>query len=125
MMSLFGAKSTFQKAKDRLEKKMREEAETEGSTPEESVAIEESSPIGRQLEILGRGPLDPDGSATTFEIVREGVEEEEQAVAPNAITLPREVFNRVMYDNNRRARETGHPSQIMSLVLGPAPCDQL
>jgi len=93
---------------------------TSKSQPDESV----SSGIEAQM-IIARDLQDPDGTATTSEIAREGVDEErEQAVALDAVTLPREVFNRVIYDNNRKARETGHPSQVMELVLGAAPCDK-
>jgi hypothetical protein len=49
-MSLFGAKpkSTFQKAKERLDKRMEEEARM--ATPEASLATEESSHIGKLIE---------------------------------------------------------------------------
>jgi hypothetical protein len=121
-MSLFGAKSTFQKAKDRLDKKMREEAEAKGSTPGKSTATEESSHIGWQLEFLGRGLPDPDGTATTSEIARE--REEQLVKQPEAVTLLREVFNQAVRIHNKEVRESGHPSQVIEPVWGPAKRDK-
>jgi len=119
-MSLFGAarkSTTFQKAKERLDKAMAESSGTEHT--------DSSSGIGKQLEKMGRAEgTDPNGTAMTSEIAMEGREEEGQAVALDAVTLPREVYNRIIYDNNRKARESGHPSQVMEPVLGLAPCDK-
>jgi len=56
--------STFQKAKERLNKKLDEESVT-GSEAS-------SSHIGAQLEKMGRGGHVPDGTGTTSEIAREG-----------------------------------------------------
>jgi len=75
MMSLFGArtKSTFQKAKERLDKRMEAEArKSKGSTPGASIMTEESSHIGGLLDKI-TGPLtvtDLDGVAATSEIAR-------------------------------------------------------
>jgi len=73
-MSLFGArtKSTFQKAKERLDK-MQEAGKGVGSTPEASTASEESSHVGGLLNKI-TGPLtitDSDGVAATSEIAHE------------------------------------------------------
>jgi len=101
----------------------KEEAEF-GTAPDVSVNDSVSSGIGAQM-IIARGLQDLDGTATTSEIAREGVDEEkEQTVALDAVTLPREAFNRTIYENNNRATETGHLSQVMEPVLGTAPCDK-
>jgi len=101
----------------------------ETSGPGHSVSVSDgesvSSGIGAQMIIARDLPKDPDGTATTSEIAREGVDDEgKQVVALDAMTVPREVFNRIIYDNNRKARETGHLSQVMKPVLGTAPCDK-
>jgi len=82
-MSLFGARktSTFQRAKERLDKKMAEESTRESNAS--------SSHIGAQLEKMGTGNLDPDGTATTSEIAQEGMED----ALGGPVVLPREVFN--------------------------------
>jgi hypothetical protein len=96
-MSLFGAAkktSTFQRAKERLEKmEKEEERKTRESTPAESFSTEESSHIGAQLDFLGRGQLDPDGTATTSEIAREGLDEDLREVQQAAVVLTREQYN--------------------------------
>jgi hypothetical protein len=118
-MSLFGAKtkSTFQKAKERLEK-MQEAGKDERSTPGASVASEESSHIGKQLEMMGRGDLDQDGTATTSEIAREEGENE------SAIVLERGLFNQAARMHNQEAREQGHSSQAVSTVHGGSSVDE-
>jgi len=98
----------------------------ESSGTEQSVSAVSSSHVGKQLEILGRGLPNPDGTAMTSEIAWEDCEQEGQGEAQlETNVVSREVFNRIIYDNNRRARETGHPSQVMEPVLGsPLPCDE-
>jgi hypothetical protein len=114
-MSLFGARktSTFQRAKERLDKKMADESGSPGPTEASS------SHIGRQLEILGRAqPLDPEGTATTSEIAREGVED----ALGGPVVLPREVFNEAARLHNQQA--VGHPSQMVSTVHGGSSVDE-
>jgi len=114
-MSLFRARSTFQKAKDRLDKKMEEEAEmAKGSTPEESQTS--SSGIGAQMEIA-RGLQDPDGTATTSEIAQEGRTERGE-VQPAAVTLTREQYNQGVRIHNAEVRAEGHPSQVIEPIWG-------
>jgi len=115
-MSLFGAKktSTFQKAKERMDKHM-----------ESSSAGDESSGIGELLkDRKGPLPTDPDGTATTSEIAREELGDYLGEVQPAAVTLTREQFNQGVRIHNAEARAAGHPSQIMEPVLGTPPCDE-
>jgi len=120
-MSLFGAvrkTSTFQKAKERMDKMMSETSELET----------ESSHIGELIKDReGPLPTDPDGTATTLEIAREELGDylgEDQSTAAAAVTLTREQFNQGVRIHNAEVRAAGHPSQIMEQVLGPAPCDE-
>jgi len=112
-MSLFGAAkktTTFQKAKERLDKMM---ADTSDSSQAQTV----SSGIGKIIELQRReGSPDPDGTATTSEIAAavEEQNEEEGGGQPPAITLPRDVFNQAVRIHNQQAREQGHPSQMVS-----------
>jgi len=102
-MSLFGAKktSTFQRAKDRMDKLMSETASLAGT--------DESSHIGELIK-NHKGPLptDPDGTATTSEVAREelgdylGLEEQ-----PAAVTLTREQFNQGVRVHNAEVRAEG------------------
>jgi len=116
-MSLFGAKktvSTFQKARERMDKYM-----------ESSSAGDESSGIGELLkDRKGPLPTDPDGTATTSEIAREELRDYLGEVQPVAVTLTREQFNQGVRIHNAEARAAGHPSQIMEPVLGTPPCDE-
>jgi hypothetical protein len=121
-MSLFGAKkSTFQKAKERLDKKMAEEVRsgTEASTSGIREVLDRHHAITGPFE-------DSEGTATTSEIAREGHEDEEKQMVeqPAAITLPREVFKQAVRIHNKEARETGHPSQVVEPVWGPAKRDK-
>jgi len=103
-------------ANDRLDKMM-----AESSKAKQSV----SSGMGQWLPILGRGTPDLNGTTTSSEIVQE-VEQlwmEDEGQLPVG-TIPREVFNQAVYDNNRRSRETGHQSQVMERVLGSPLCDE-
>jgi len=116
-MSLFGANTTFKKAVAR----MRAEESRSGS----------EAPTSGIGEVLDRhhamtGPIvDPDGTATTSEIAREGHENDQQLVEqPEAITLPRDVFNQAVRIHNKEARESGHPSQVVEPVWGPSQRDQ-
>jgi len=121
-MSLFGAAkktTTFQKAKERLNKMMAESSGTEQTVS--------SSGVGKQLEILGRGLPDPDGTATSSEVAQELEQvrrEDEQEGQPPAITLPRALFNQRVRIHNREAIEVGHLSQIMEPALSEAKVDQ-
>jgi len=94
-MSLFGAKktSTFQKAMERMDKMMM----AESSGTEQAVSAVSSSHVGKQLEILGRGLPNPDGTAMTSAGAWEDCEQEGQGE---------------------------HPSRVMEAVLGSQPCDE-
>jgi len=114
-MSLFGAPkkpTTFQKAKERLDKMMSEKA---GQKDESDAS---SSHIGAQLEKMGRGNLDLDGTATTSEIAQEGMED----ALGGPVVLPRDVFNEAARMHNKEA--VGHPSQIVSTVHGGSSVDE-
>jgi len=116
-MSLFGAKkSTFQKAKERLDKKMAEESRSGSEAPTSGIG----EVLDRHNAITGSF-VDPDGTATTSEIAREG--EGQLVEQPEAVTLPREVFNQAVRIHNKEARESGHLSQVIEPVWGPAKCD--
>jgi len=116
-MSLFGAKktvSTFQKAKERMDKYM-----------ESSSAGDESSGIGELLkDRKGPLPTDPDGTATTSEIAREELGDYLGEEQPAAVTLTREQFNQGVRIHNTEAMAAGNLSQIMEPVLGTPPCDE-
>jgi len=107
-MSLFGANTTFKKAVAR----MRAE---EGK--KSSVASEESSHIGQQLEIQ-RALQDSEGTATTSEIAQEGMED----ALGGPVVLPREVFNDAVRMHNKEA--VGHPRQMVSTVHGGSSVDE-
>jgi len=120
-MSLFGAKkSTFQKAKERLDKKMAAESLSGFETPTSGIR----EVLDRQNAMTG--PLvDPDGTATTSEIAREECENNQQLVEQTeAVTLPRDVFNQAVRIHNMEARESGHLSQVIEPVRGPAKRDK-
>jgi len=111
-MSLFGAKktSTFQKAKERMEKFM-EEASSAG---------DESSGIGQLLkDRKGPLPTDPDGTATTSEIAREELGDY-LGVQQAAVTLTREQFNQGVRIQSAEVRAEGHPSQVIEPIWGTA-----
>jgi len=127
-MSLFGAKSTFQKAKDRLDKKMKEDEELARShsistEKSENVSKSASSGIGAQM-IIARDLQDPDGTATTSEIAREDLDESSGKVQQAAVTLTRQQFNQGVRIHNAEVRAAGHPSQQMEPVFGTAPCKE-
>jgi len=127
-MSLFGAAkktSTFQKAKERMERMMQEI-----SGPEHSVSVPDgesvSSGIGAQMIIARDLQRDPDGTATTSEIAREELGEYLGQEQPAAVTVTREIFNQGVRIHNAEQRAAGHPSQVMELVLPQtAPCDEV
>jgi len=114
-MSLFGAKktSTFQRAKERMDKLMSETASPAGT--------DESSHIGELLE-RQQGPLptDPDGTATTSEIAREELGDYLGEVQPAVVTLTREQFNHGIRIHNAEVRADGHPSQVIEPIWGTA-----
>jgi len=120
-MSLFGAKktSTFGRALERAKKAGREKSSEDGISIDESA----SSGIGAQMTIASELQKDPDGTATTSEIAREELYDQEGEVQQAAVTLPREVFNQGVRINNAEVRAAGHPSQMMEPVFGTAPCD--
>jgi len=120
-MSLFGAKkSTFQKAKERLDKKMAKESLSGSEAPTSGIG----AVLDRHNAITGSF-VDPDGTATTSEIAREECEKDQQLVEqPEAVTLPREVFNQAVRIHNKEARESGHPSQVIEPVWGPSKRDK-
>jgi len=127
-MSLFGAKSTFQKAKDRLDKKMKEDADLAtifsiSTKRSERVSDSASSRIGAQM-IIVRDLQDPDGTATTSEIAREELDESLGEVQQAAVTLTRQQFNQGVRIHNAEMRAAGKPSQQMEPVFGTAPCDK-
>jgi len=114
-MSLFGAKKPLTSLKDSL-KKAKENLDAMMAEESTSGAPSESSGIGEQMKIA-RNLHDPEGTATTSEIAREGrseIEDQEGLVQPPAITLPRDIFNQAVRFHNQQAREAGHPSQIVS-----------
>jgi len=117
-MSLFGAAkktSTFQKAKERMEKLLSETS---------SAGSDESSHIGDLLDKHTGLPTDPDGTVTISEIAREELGDylgEDQSAV---VTLTREQFNQGVQIHNAEVRAVGHSSQIMEPVLGTAPCDE-
>jgi len=116
-MSPFGAAkktTTFQKAKERLDKMM---ADT-GS--QETVS---SSGMGKFIE-----KASPDGTATTSEIANELTDlqkhdEEEEGQGP-AMVLDRELYNQAARIHNREAREQRHPSQEVTTVHGGSSVDK-
>jgi len=116
-MSLFGAKkSTFQKAKERLDKQMAKEPLSGSEAPTSGIG----EVLDRHNAITGSF-VDPEGTATTSEIAREGNEDDQQLVEqPEAVTLPREVFNQAVRIHNMEARESGHLSQVIEPVWGPS-----
>jgi len=116
-MSLFGAAkktSTFQRAKERMDKAM--------AKPSRAVHTQatSSSGEGAQLEQMGRGAHDLDGTATTSEIAREGADD----MMGGLVVLPREIYNEAVRMHNQEAREVGHDSQAVSTVHGGSSVDE-
>jgi len=113
-MSLFGAnnkKSTFQKAKERMDKLLSE------SSP---AGTDESSHIGELIkDRKGPLPTDPDGTATTSEVAQEELGDY-LGVQPAAVTLTREQFNQGVRIHNAEVRAEGHPSQAIEPIWGTA-----
>jgi len=110
-MNLFGAntkKSTFQKAKKRIDQFMTE------TSP---ARTDESSHIGEMIKDR-RGPLptDPDGTATTSEIAREELGDYLAESQPEPVTVPRELFNHRIPIPNAEVMARGDLSQIMEPV---------
>jgi len=121
MMSLFGAAkkpSTFQKAKDRMDKFL-----AESSGTEQTASAVSSSGIGEVLdrhnEITGSLPMDPDGTAMTSEIAKEELGDY-LGVQLAAVTLTREQFNQGIRIHNAEVRAEGHPSQAIEPIWGTA-----
>jgi len=114
-MSLFGAKkmTTFQKAKERLAERMREEEEAERASV---VPTEESSHIGELLD-KNTGSLNEENPATDSEDAQLG---EYLGVQPGAVTLTREQFNQGVRIHNAEVRAEGHPSQVIEPIWGTA-----
>jgi hypothetical protein len=97
-MSLFGAKkSTFQKAKERLDKKMAEDSLSGSEAPTSGIR----EVLDRHNAIIGR--LDPDGTATTSDIAQEPADDG----LGGPVVLPREVYNEAARMHNQEARERG------------------
>jgi hypothetical protein len=121
-MSLFGAKKPTESLKDVLKRAKENYEKKMGSGTQDSVTSGIGEVLDRHNAITG---VDPEGTATTSEIAREGHEDEEQLVEqPAAVTLPREVFNQAVRIHNAEARETGHLSQVVEPVWGPAKRDK-
>jgi len=99
--------STFQRAKERMDKLLSDQSSSAG--------MEESCHIGELLEKTG--PLSMDSEDTPIWVVG-------NRLGGEAVTLPREVFNRGVRIHNAEAIVAGNSDQIMSPVLGPAPCDE-
>jgi len=111
-MSLFGAKktSTFQRAKERMDKLTSESASPAGT--------DESSHIGELIKDReGPLPVDPDGTATTSEIAREELGDY-LGVQQAAVTLTREQFNQGVRIHNAKVMAEGHLSQIIEPIWG-------
>jgi len=80
-----------------------------------SAGTEESSHIGKLLEKTGPHSTDSEDTA----ILEVG-----DRLGGEAVTLPREVFNRGVRIHNAEAVAAGRFDQIMLPVLGPDPCDE-
>jgi len=110
-MSLFGAKktSTFQRAKERMDKLMSDTASSAGT--------DESSHIGELIKNR-EGPLPtyPDRTATTSEIAQQELGSY-MGGDETAVTLTREAFNQGVRIHNAEMVKAGHLSQIMEPVL--------
>jgi len=122
-MSLFGAKRSLTSLKDSL-KKAKENLDARMAEESTSGVPSESSGIGKQMRIA-RDLEDPDGTATTSEIFREEVGEYLGKGQPEAVVLPREVYNMEVRIHNAEVRAAGHPRQILEPVLGTPPCKEL
>jgi len=114
-MSLFGAtnkKSTFQKAKERMDKLLSETS---------AAGTNESSHIGELIKHReGPLPTDPDGTAMTTKIAREELGD----YLGGPVVLPRNVFNNTVRMQNDEAREKGHPSHLVSTVHSGSSMDE-
>jgi len=115
--------TTFQKAKESVDKKEEEDraaaAVLETSSDEGASTVSSSHISDLLKDRAGQISTDSDGTATTSEIAREELGDY-LVVQLAAVTLTREQFNQGIRIHNAEVRAEGHPSQAIEPIWGMA-----